>query len=223
MSAGDETLTPTARRLGPRALASIGVVLCLVVGGILASVFRGGGPKGPAPVARENAERPNEPRFLERQPGLEADRFTAEIQEQERRRSQLREALAARTQPSPAASSPFFMNGSPRGELPAEAGRPEAALAAIPAGDAESAPPPGVYRPYPVRPGRSYPAVPPPEGSGRSVLARALQAPILLGAPKDEPADASAPGVRARLPLTPPSLPDLRALLPQLQAGSGSA
>src|SRR5262245_60817348 len=100
MSSGEEeVLTPKARWLGPRGLAAIGLVLCLVVGGILISMVRGSDQKrAGAPAARENPERPNEPRFLERQPGAAAERFAAEIEarqrEQERRRAELRELLA---------------------------------------------------------------------------------------------------------------------------------
>ena len=105
MSSGDEELTPKPRRLGPRALAAVGALLCLVVGGIIISVFPGSGPKAKAAIARENPERPNEPRFLERPPGSGADRLSAEIEarqrEQEVRREQLHEMLAAQTPGSP--------------------------------------------------------------------------------------------------------------------------
>lgn len=214
MSSGEEeVLTPRARRLGPRGLAAIGLVLCLVVGGIIVSIFRGSDRKRPgAPVARENPERPNQPRFLERQPGAAADRFTAEIEarqrEQERRRSELRELLAARSSTPPAAS-PFFMSGADRAETPDE-------LAAIPDGDDEAAPPPGVYRPVPVRSGRTTAAVSSQESRSQSALARALAAPVLFGAASDEPEEGTLPGPRARFPLTPPTPPDFKSVLSQL-------
>lgn len=217
MSSGDEVLAPRPKRLGPRALGAIGVVLCLVVGGIIVSVFRGGGSKGPAPVARENPERPNEPRFLERQPGDVADRFAAEIEarqrEQERRRAELREMLAAPSPPQPAAASPLFMNGADPGEL-------EDRRAAIPAGGPEEGVPPGVYRPIPVRSGPALTAVA-AESRTPSALARALDAPILFGAAEDPPGVLPSGSARARFPLTPPPPPDFKSLLAQLQPTVG--
>jgi type IV secretory pathway VirB10-like protein len=221
VSSGDDVFAPKARRLGPRALAAIGAVLCLVVGGILVSVFRGSGAKERAPVSRENPERPNEPRFLEKDPGGGAERFTAEIEarqrEQERRRARLRELLAEQSPPASPAASPLFMSG-------AEGGAYEDDPAALPDGGAEGGPPADAYRPHlAARPGRSFAAVPPAETRSQTALARALEAPVLLGA-KDPPADPAFPGGRARFPLTPPSPPDFRSLLSQIQAGtSGNA
>ncbi len=214
MSTGEEVFTPKSRRLGARALAAIGVVLCFVVGGIIVSVFRGNAGSAPAaPVAREDPERPNAPRFFERQPGAAAEPFRAEIEarqgEQERRRAELRELLAARTPPEPAAASPLFMSGAERGE-------DEEELTA----DGGGAPPPGVYRSYPSRSSRSLAAVPPPESRSQSALARALEAPVLLGAAKDPPAEIGAPGARGRFPLTPPAPPDFRSLLSQIHTGT---
>ena len=229
MSSGDEELTPKPRRLGPRALAAVGALLCLVVGGIIISVFRGTGPKAKAAIARENAEEPSEPRFLERPPGSGADRLTAEIEarqsEQELRREQLRQMLAAQTPASPPGDSPLFMSGASRGGLVAGAsGASRDELAAVPAGEAEDEPPPGVYRPYPVRPARPLAVVPPVDSRASSSLARALEAPILFGSLRDQPGDAgAASGARAaRFPLTPPQPPDLRSFLPQLQGGAVS-
>ncbi len=222
MSSEEEILTPRARRLGPRSLAAIGLVLCLVVGGIIVSVFRGSDQKRPgAAVSRENPERPNQPRFLERQPGAAAERFSAEIEarqrEQDRRRAELRELLAARTPIPPAAASPLGRSGADRGETPDE-------LAAVPAGDGEPGPLPGVYRPVPSRFGRSL-AVSPAESRSQSALAKALEAPVLFGAAKEEPEEGTFPGSsRARFPLTLPTPPDFKSLLGQLsqrEAGAG--
>jgi type IV secretory pathway VirB10-like protein len=217
MSSGEEVVTPSPKRLGPRALAAIGVVLCLVVGGIIASVFRDGGSKGPAAVSRENPERPSEPRFLDRQPGEGADRFAAEIEarqrEQERRRAELREMLAAPAPPQAAAASPFFRSGADPGDL-------EDRRAAIAAGGAENEIPPGVYRPIPIRSAPALTAVP-AESRNPSALARALEAPVLLGAAKDQPADLPGGSARARFPLTPPPPPDFKSLLAQLQPTAG--
>src|SRR6185295_15236129 len=165
VSSGEEVFTPKPRRLGPRALVAVGAVLCLVVGGIIVSVFKGGGAKPGAPVARENPERPSEPRFLEQQPEA-AGRFTAAVEarrrEEERRREELRALLAAKTpampptspiSQTPPAGSPLALSGAERGEAED--------LAAVPS--AEGAPPPGVYRPYPARSGRPFAAVPPAE------------------------------------------------------------
>jgi type IV secretory pathway VirB10-like protein len=227
VSAGEEVLTPKARRPGPRVLAAVGAVLCLVVGGIIVSVFRGNGSKQPAPVARENPQRPNEPRFLDRQPASGAGRFTAEIEakqrEQDQRRAQLREMLAARTPPAPGAS-PLLVSGPGGSAAPAggmSSGEAVNGPVAVPA-DVEGAPPPGVYRPVPVRSGRPYlAAASPAESRSQSSLARALEAPILLGAAKDQPEDSGAVGPRGRFPLTPPSPPDLKSLLAQLRSGTG--
>ena len=216
MSSEEELLTPKARRIGPRAMIAVAVVLCLVVGGIIVSVFRGGASKGSPPASRENPERPSEPRFLEKNPGAESDRFTAEIEErrreQERRRAELREMLAERTPPAEPAGSPLFLNGV----------RPsddERAVAS--AGEYEASPPPGVYRPIPARAERPSVPLPPAEGGRQSALSRALEAPILLGAARDQPAEAGAPGTRARYPLTPPSPPDFKSLLAQIQPAGG--
>ena len=224
MSSGDEDLTPKPRRLGPRALAAVGALLCLVVGGIIVSVFPGTGSKAKAPVARENPEGASEPRFLERPPGSGTDRFTAEIEakqrEQELRREQLREMLASRTPASPPEASPLFMSSAPRGGLAAGAsGAAPDELAAVPAGGSEDQPPPGVYRPYPVRPTRPLAGVPPVDSRASSSLARALEAPIVFGSLKDQPGDAG--GARGRFPLTPPQPPDLKSLLAQLPGGTG--
>ena len=217
MSSGEEVLTPRARWLGPRGLAAIGLVLCLVVGGIIISIFRGSDQKrSGTPVSRENPEKPSEPRFLERQPGAARDRFASGIEarqrEQERRRAELRAMLAARTPPAPAAASPLFMSGVEGGEAPDE-------LAPDGAGDA--LPPPGVYRPVPVRSGRAMSPPVPAESKSQSALARALTAPVLFGA-KDEPEEVTVPGPRARPPLTPPASPDFKSLLSQLQPVAGA-
>ena len=228
MSSGEEVLTPRPRRLGPRALAAVGAVLCLVVGGIIVSVFRGSGSKESTPLARENPERPNEPRFLERQPGSGEDRFTAEIEakqrEQERRRAELREMLATRMPESAPEGSPLFMSGAggtvpPAGRFPQET---ESEPLAIAAGDAEEDSAPGVYRPYPARrTGRSFAAVPPAESRNESRLVRALEAPILLGAAKDQPDDSEPAGTRRpRFLGAPPSPPDLKSLLAELRTGT---
>lgn len=229
MSSRDEGLTPKPRRLGPRTLAAVGVLLCLVVGGIIVSVFPGSGPKAKATIARENPEEPNEPRFLERPPGPGADRFTAEIKarqrEQELRREQLREMLAAKTPDSPLETSPLFISGGSRsGPVAGASGAAREELAAVPAGEAEDAPPPGVYRPFPVRPSRPLSAVPSVDNRTSSSLARALEAPILFGSLRDQSEDAgAASGARAaRFPLTPPQPPDFRSFLPQLQGGAVS-
>jgi hypothetical protein len=231
ISSGEEVLTPKARRPGPRTLAAAGAVLCLVVGGIIVSVFRGNGSKEPAAVARENPERPNTPRFLERQPGGDADHFAAEIEakqrEQEQRRAQLREMLASRTPATPPAASTLFLSGGARGaassgSAPEDMGRE---TAATPAGGLDEAPPPGAYRPFPVHSGRPFASTASsatsPESRRQSALARALEAPILLGATKDPPGEAGSPGPRARLPLSPPSPPDFKSLLSQLRSGTG--
>ena len=76
MSSGDEVFHPRPKRLGTRALAAIGAVLCLIVGGIIVSVFRASNAKAPAPVVREDPERPTKPRFLEQRPEA-AESFTA--------------------------------------------------------------------------------------------------------------------------------------------------
>jgi len=201
---------------------AVGAVLCLVVGGIIVSVFKGGGAKPGAPVARENPERPSEPRFLEQQPEA-AGRFTAAVEarrrEEERRREELRALLAAKTpampptspiSQTPPAGSPLALSGAERGEAED--------LAAVPS--AEGAPPPGVYRPYPARSGRPFAAVPPAETRSSTALSRALEAPVLLGAAKDPPADPGAPGARTRFPLAPPSPPDFKSLLSQIGAGT---
>ncbi|MFP5287140.1 MAG: hypothetical protein ACLGI9_15475, partial [Thermoanaerobaculia bacterium] len=129
-------------------MAAVGVLLCLVVGGIIVSVFPGKGPKGPAPVAREDPEGPAEPRFLERPPGSGANRFAAEIEarrrEQELRREQLRQMLAE-TPASPADASPLFLSRPSGGRFDAETSSADARELA--AGPAEDEPPPGVYRP----------------------------------------------------------------------------
>ena len=218
MSSGEDIdLTPRAKRLGPRALGAISTVLCLVVGGIIISVFRDTGSKGSATVARENPERPNEPRFLEQQPGDARDRFVAEIEarqrEQERRRQELREMLAEPAPAPLAAASPLFLGG---------VGEDEAELRGAPPQAEESGEgiPLGVYRPVPVRSGPVFPAAP-TEKRNPSALARALEAPVLLGAAKDQPRDA---GELPRFPLTPPALPDLKSILAQVQpiAGGGT-
>jgi len=217
MSGGEEVSTPKPRWLGPRALAAVGAVLCLVVGGIIVSVFRGSGGKPTAQVSRENPDRPTEPRFLEQKPEA-ADRFAAAIEarqrEEERRQAELRQLLAAKTPPAPPvspAASPLHMSG-------AERGGSEDDLAAVPPAAGDGAPPPGVYRPYPVRPGRSFVAVPPAETRSQSALAKALEAPVLLGAAKEPPAEPGAPGSRGRFPLTPPSPPDFKSLLSQIES-----
>ncbi len=221
MSSGEEeVLTPKARWLGPRGLAAIGLVLCLVVGGIIVSIFRGSDQKrAGAPAARENPERPNEPRFLERQPGAAAERFAAEIEarqrEEERRRNELRELLASRTPGRPVAASSFFKSGEDWAETPE-------ALAAMPAGASDAEPPPGVYRPVPARPGRLR-MVAPAESRGQSALTRALEAPVLFGAAKDEPEEGTLPSPRARLSFTPPAPPDFKSLLSQLSQPQVSA
>ena len=227
MSAGEEVATPKARWLGPRVLAAVGVVLCLVVGGIIASIFRGSGVKPTAQFARENPDRPTEPRFLEQKPDA-AERFTAGLEarqrEVERRREELRKILAAKPDPTSAATSPAAPASSPFLRSSAARGGSDDALAAVP-GEAEGEPPPGVYRPYPARPGRTPAAVPPVETRRASAYERALEAPILLGAAKDPPADPGAPGaqwLRGRTPLTPPSPPDFKALLSQLGGKTAS-
>jgi type IV secretory pathway VirB10-like protein len=226
MTPGDETLTPRPRRLGARAFAAIGALLCLVVGGVIVSVFPGSAPKGPAPIAPENPEGPSEPRFLERPPGSGTDRLAeiaARQREQELRREQLRQMLAVAPPPSPSDASPFFLSGVSRDDLEAESssGGNRDELAELPAGPAYGEPPPGVYRPYPVRSARPVAAVPRAEDRTQASLARALEAPILFGS-KDELGDGgAASGVRARFPLTPPQPPDLRPFLAQLQAGAG--
>jgi type IV secretion system protein VirB10 len=212
MSSEEEVLTPKARRIGPKAMIAVAALLCLVVGGIIVSVFRGGGSKGSPQASRENPERPSEPRFLEKNPGAESYRFTAEIderrREQERRRAELREMLAERTPPAEPAGSPLFLNRVPPSD-------DELAIAS--AGEPEAAPPPGVYRPIPARAGRPSVTLPPVEGGRQSALTRALEAPILFGAAKDQPAEAGSPGTRSRYPLTPPSPPDFKSLLAQIQ------
>lgn len=226
-SSGEEVLKPKVRRPGPRSLAAVGVVLCLVVGGIIVSVFRGSGPKETAAISRENPERPNAPRFLERKPGGDAERFAAEIQARQRgqelRRSQLRDLLAARTPPAPPAASPLFSSGTPRGSA-SSAGSPEAEaeLAAVPTASGDGAPPPGVYRPYPVRTNRpiAFSAAPTSESKSQSSLSRALEAPILFGAAKDQPVEPVAPGSRARPVLSPPSPPDFKSLLSQIRGAT---
>ena len=227
MSGGEETPTPRPRRLGARALAAVGALLCLVVGGIIVSVFPGSRPKGPAPAVRENPEGPAEPRFLERPPGSGANRFAAEIEErrreQELRREQLRQMLAAEKPPSPADASPLFLSPPSGGRFDAETSSDDAReLAAGPAERVEDEPPPGVYRPYPVRSARPLPALPAAEsGTGTSSLARALEAPILFGSLKDPVGDPGAASAgRARFPLTPPQPPDLRPFLAQLERGT---
>jgi type IV secretory pathway VirB10-like protein len=225
VSAGEEALTPRPRRLGPRALAAIGTVLCLVVGGIIVSVFRGGSAKVSAPAAKENPERPNEPRFLDSQPGGAAERVTAEIEarqrEQERRRELLRDLLAAKTAPAEAGASPFSERGNEPAAYPA--GRPSGETAEEPAAGLEEtagAPPSGADRPPAFRSGRSYPAAASADGAGPSSLARALAAPILLGAAKDQPEAAGARGTRTRFP-APPAPPDFKSVLAELRAGTG--
>jgi type IV secretory pathway VirB10-like protein len=206
-------------------LAAVGAVLCLVVGGIIVSVFRGNGSKEPASIARENPERPKAPRFLERQPGDDAERFAADIaakqKEQELRREQLRELLASRTPTAPPAGSPLFL-GSSQGASLSASPETESELAAVPAASGDGGPPPGVYRPYPVRTGRpsAFAAAPAAEVKSQSALARALEAPIVLGAAKDQPAEAGAPGPRARFPLSPPSPPDIKSLLSQIRSST---
>jgi hypothetical protein len=229
MTFGDEDLTPKHRRLGPRALAAVGALLCVVVGGIIVSVYPGSGPKGKALVAREDPEGLSEPRFLERPPGSGADRFAAEVEakqrEQDLRREQLREMLAARTPTSPAGASPFFMSGGASRDGRAAGSSVVETRddpAAVPAGLAEVAdgePPPGAYRPYPARPYRPVP-VAPLESRTAPSLARALEAPILFGSLRDQPGEAGLfSGTRAaRFPLTLPQPPDLRAFLPQPQS-----
>ena len=215
MTAGPEVSTPKARRLGPRALAVVGAVLGLIVGGIIVSIFRGSGGKAAIPVSRENPDRPTEPRFLEQKPDA-AERFTAAIEARQReegqRREELRALLAAKprpTSPTGPAASPFLTGGADRqgsGDDPA----------AEPGGGAGGAPPHGVYRPYPARRGRTFGAVPPAETRTQSALVRALEAPVLLGAAKDSPGDPGSPESHARYPLTPPSPPDLKSLLSQI-------
>lgn len=215
MSSGEDLdLTPRPKRLGPRALAVISAVLCLVVGGIIVSVFRDPGSKGSAPVARENPERPNEPRFLEQQPGDAVGRFVAEIEarqrEQERRRAELQERLAAPAPAAPAAASPLFLGGVGEGE-------PNPRVADLQAEESGERIPLGVYRPVPVRSGPVFSAAP-IENRSPSALAKALEAPVLLGAAKDEPRDARE---LSRFPLTLPALPDLKSVLSQVQPTAG--
>ena len=220
MIADPEVPTPKARRLGPRVLAVAGVVLCLIVGGIIVSVFRGSGGKAAIPVSRENPDRPTEPRFLEQKPDA-AERFTAAIEarqrQEERRREELRELLASKpqpTSPSGPAASPLFASG-------AERRGPDDSLAAVPGG-AEGTPPPGAYRPYPARGGRTFAAVPQAETRSQSALARALEAPVLLGAAKESPGDPGSPGSPARSRLAPPSPPDFKSLLSQIGSRTAS-
>ena len=220
MIAGPEVSTPKSRWLGPRVLAVVGAVLCLIVGGIIVSIFRGSGGKAAIPVSRENPDRPTEPRFLEQKPDA-SERFTAAIEarqrEEGRRREELRALLAAKPQPtSPAgpAASPFFTGGAERRGSGDD-------LAAVPGG-AQGAPPPGAYRPYPARGGRTVAAVPPAETRSQSALVRALEAPVLLGAAKDSPGDPANPGSHARYPLTPPSPPDFKSLLSQIGSRTAS-
>lgn len=222
MSSGDESLTPRPRRLGGRALAAIGALLCLVVGGVIVSVFPGSGPKRAAPVAPENPEGPREPRFLERPPGSATDRLAAEAaarqREQELRREQLRQMLAAATPASPSEASPFFLSGASRAGLEAES---SSELATLPTEPADGEPPPGVYRPYPVRSARPVATVPPAQSWTQTSLARALEAPILFGAQQDQPGDGGAASGARRFAVTPPQPPDLRPFLAQLQGGAG--
>jgi type IV secretory pathway VirB10-like protein len=209
MIPGEEGLTPRARSLGPRTLMAVGVLLALVVGGIMVSVFRGGSAKVTVPPAPENPERPNAPRFLERKPAGEAEDFAAAMEarrrEQEARRRDLRERLARG-------------EGTPAPEIPSETSARES-MANSRAGSEEE-PPPGVYRPYPVRTSRSLAAPAAAESKSQSSLARALAAPILLGAAKDQGDEAGASGRWSRSPLTSPSPPDFRSLLAQLRTGA---
>ncbi len=220
MIAGPEVSTPKARRLGPRALAVIGAVLCLVVGGIIVSIFRSGGSKAAIPVSRENPDRPSEPRFLEQKPDA-AERFTAAIEarqrEEGRRREELRELLAAKprpTSPTGPAASPFFTGGADHRESGDDLAEP------VPGG-VQGEPQPGDYRPYPARGGRAFAAVPPAETRRQSALVRALEAPVLLGA-KESPDDPASPGSHSRYPLAPPSPPDFKSLLSQIGSRTGS-
>jgi type IV secretory pathway VirB10-like protein len=229
MTPGEEGSTPRARSLGPRTLMALGVLLALVVGGIMVSVFRGSGTKATVPPAPENPERPNAPRFLERKPAGEAEDFAAAMEarrrEQDERRRELRERLA-RGEPAPARdSSPFFLGrgsgGTPAPEIPSETSAREP-VATSRAGSEEELPP-GVYRPYPVRTSRSLAPSAVAESKSQSSLARALEAPILLGSAKDQGDEAGASGRWSRAPLTPPSPPDFRSLLAQLRAGASTA
>ncbi len=225
MKTGEDVFTPRSRRLGARAMASIGVVLCLVVGGIIVSIFRGSGGTPAAPVSREDPERPNKPRFLEQKPDT-AESLTAEIsarqRERERRQAELRELLATRTPSSKPEGSPLFMSGAERGAVEDE---PAAEQAAEQTDAGAEMPVPGVYRPYSARASRSLAEASPAGTRSQSALARALEAPVLLGAAKDPPAEPGPPGARSRLPLTPPAPPDFKSLLTQLEtrAGGGSA
>jgi hypothetical protein len=226
-SAGEEVLTPKVRKPGSRTLTAAGAVLCLVVGGIIVSVFRGNGVKETVAVARENSERPNAPRFLEKQPGGEAEHFAAEIEakqrEQELRRAQLRQMLALRRPATPPADSPLFLSGV-RGATPSDAS-PDATgseAAPAPSGSADGAPPLGAYRPFPVRPRHPFAlaAAAPTETKSQLALLRALAAPILLGAAKDPPAEPEGAGARPSLPLSSPPPPDFKSLLSQIRGGS---
>ncbi|HEY0556481.1 MAG TPA: TrbI/VirB10 family protein, partial [Thermoanaerobaculia bacterium] len=60
----------------------------------------------------------------------------------------------------------------------------------------------------------------PTEIKSQSALARALAAPILLGAAKDPPAEPEGAGTRARLSMSPPPPPDFKSLLSQIRGGS---
>jgi type IV secretory pathway VirB10-like protein len=201
----------------------VGAVLGLIVGGIIVSIFRSSGGRAAIPVSRENPDRPTEPRFLEQKPDA-AERFTATIEarqrEEGRRREELRELLAAKPRPtSPAgpAASPFFTGRADHRGL-----GDDPAAVPVPGGAAGVAPPPGVYRPYPARGGRTFGAVPPAETRTQSALVRALEAPVLLGAAKDSPEDPGSPSSHARYPLTPPSPLDLKSLLSQIGSRTAS-
>ena len=158
-SSGEEVLKPKVRRPGPRSLAAVGVVLCLIVGGIIVSVFRGNGPKETAAISRENPERPNAPRFLERKPGAmrnaslrkskpgsgirrRAGSSCAICSRRERRRHRRPRRRSSRAEPQ---GGPLRPQGLRRHER--RVGRSAD-------GGGDGAPPPGVYRPYPVRTNR---------------------------------------------------------------------